>query len=138
MIPPGAYIKGRPRISPILPRAQPGRTLSSPALANGEGRGTDILGENCRFMRRDVDKAASLRTDPSIYALYGIICAQRRQSGNVSAHGHIKGCSFGRPSEQISLGKKLLTRLYAIPAFPSIVFPAKLCLSLISHTGFCW
>ena len=50
-------------------------------------------------MRRDVDKTASLRTDPSIYALYGIICAQRRQSGNASAHRlHIKGCSFGRPS----------------------------------------
>ena len=28
--------------------------------------------------------------------------AQRRQSGNVSAHRvHIKGCSFGRPSVQI-------------------------------------
>ena len=48
-------------------------------------------------MRRDVYRAASLRTDPSIYALYGIICAQRRQSGNASAHRlHIKGCSFGR------------------------------------------
>ena len=58
--------------------------------------------ENCRFMRRDVDKAASLRTDPSIYALYGIICAQRRQSGNASAHRLlIRECSFGRPSEQI-------------------------------------
>ena len=53
-------------------------------------------------MHRDVDRGASLRTDPSIYALYGIICAQRRQSGNVSAHSvHIKGCSFGRPSVQI-------------------------------------
>ena len=41
-------------------------------------------------------------------------CAQRRQSGNVSAHW-----------------------LHTIPAFPSIVFPAKLCLSLISHTGLC-
>ena len=50
-------------------------------------------------MRRDVDRAASLRTDPSIYALYGIISAQRRQSGNASAHRLlIKGCSFGRPS----------------------------------------
>ena len=37
-------------------------------------------------MRRDVDRGASLRTDPSIYALYGIICAQRHQSCNVSAH----------------------------------------------------
>ena len=53
-------------------------------------------------MRRDVDRGASLRTDLSIYALYGIICAQRRQSGNASAHGlHINGCSFGRSSEQI-------------------------------------
>ena len=50
-------------------------------------------------MRRDVDKTASLRTVPSIYALYGIISAQRRQSGNVSAHRvHIRGCSFGWPS----------------------------------------
>ena len=50
-------------------------------------------------MRRDVDKTASLRTVLSIYALYGIISAQRRQSGNVSAHRvHIRGCSFGRPS----------------------------------------
>ena len=55
--------------------------------------------ENCCFMRRDVDRAASLRADPSIYALYGIICAQRPQSGNASAHRlHIKGCSFERPS----------------------------------------
>ena len=86
MMPPGAYIEGRPRISPSLPRPLSGMTLSSPALANGEGRGADTFVENCRFMRRDVDKAASLRTDHSVYALYGIICAQRRQSGNVSAH----------------------------------------------------
>ena len=59
------------------------------------------IGESGK-LRRDVDKAASLRTDPSIYALYGIICAQRRQSGNVSAHRpHIKGCCFGRTLEQI-------------------------------------
>ena len=33
-----AYIEGRPRISPILPRPLSGRTLSSHILANGEGR----------------------------------------------------------------------------------------------------
>ena len=54
----------------------------------------DSFGENCRFMRRDVDRGASLRTDPSIYALYGIICAQRRQSGNASAHGGISRDAF--------------------------------------------
>ena len=97
MMPLGAYVEGYRRISLVLARSLPERTLSSQALANGEGRGTDILVENCRFMRRDVDRAASLRTDPSIYALYGIISAQRRQSGNASAHRvHIKGCSFGR------------------------------------------
>ena len=88
-MPPGAYITDHRRISPILHRPLPGRTLSSQVLANGEGRGADILRENCRFMRRDVDRAASLRTYPSIYALYGIICAQRRQSGNASAHDPI-------------------------------------------------
>ena len=89
IMPLGAYIKGYRCISPVLHLPLPGRTLSSPALANGKGRGADILRENCRFMRRDVDRAASLRTYPSIYALYGIICAQRRQSGNASAHDPI-------------------------------------------------
>ena len=65
-------------------------------------------------MRRDVYRAASLRTDPSIYALYGIICAQRRQSDNASAHGiHIKGCSFGRSSEQILRWPLRMTMLRA-------------------------
>ena len=101
-MPPGAYIEGYRRISPILHRPLPGRTLSSQVLANGEGRGADTFVENCRFMRRDVYRAASLRTDPSIYALYGIIGAQRRQSGNASAHRlHIRGCSFGRSSVTI-------------------------------------
>ena len=106
MMPPGAYIEGQRCISPALPWPLSGRTHPSPALANGESRGADTFVENCRFMRRDVDKAASLRTDHSIYALYGIICAQRRQSGNVSAHRLlIKGCSFGRPSEKIPWGR---------------------------------
>ena len=34
-------------------------------------------------------------------------------------------------------GRDSLPGLNTIPAFLSIVFPAKLCLSLISHTGFC-
>ena len=70
----GAYIKGYRCISPCLSRLLPGRTLPSPALANGEGRGVDTLVKNCRYMRRDVDRAASLRT-----TLY-------------------QGCSFVRPS----------------------------------------
>ena len=99
MMPLGAYIEGQRCISPVLHLPLPGRTLSSPALTKGKSRGTDIFVENCCFMHRDVDRGASLRTDPSIYALYGIICAQRRQSGNASAHRvHIRGCSFGRPS----------------------------------------
>ena len=111
MMPPGAHITDRSRISPVLPRPLSGRLLSSQALANGEGRGADSFVGNCRLMRRDVGITASLRTDLSIYALYGIICAQRRQSGNASAHWlHIKGCCFGRPSEQIYLGKRLPAR----------------------------
>ena len=110
-MPLGAYIEGQRCISPVLHLPLPGRTLSSQVLANGEGRGADTFVENCCFMHRDVDRGASLRTDLSIYALYGIICAQRRQSGNASAHWlHIKGCCFGRPSEQIYLGKRLPAR----------------------------
>ena len=123
MMPLKAYTKGRPRISRHLHRdmhpddatgsiyhgspahisrprsVSAGADAVSACIGKRESRGTDIFGESCRFMRRDVDKTASLRTYPSIYALYGIICAQRRQSGNASAHRlHIKGCSFGRPS----------------------------------------
>ena len=46
---------------PILPRPLCGRLLSSRVLANGEGRGADIV-ENCRLMRRDAARSASLRT----------------------------------------------------------------------------
>ena len=134
-----AYIEGRPRISrhfrgDMRPddatedvyRGSAAH-ISSPPLCNGglwkDGRflrphrqkrkvGDEIPpGENCRLMRRDAALSTSLRTDLSIYALYGIICAQRRQSGNASAHWlHIKGCCFGRPSEQIYLGKRLPAR----------------------------
>ena len=41
MMPPGAHITDRSRISPVLPRPLSGRLLSSQALANGEGRGAD-------------------------------------------------------------------------------------------------
>ena len=51
IMPLGAYIKGYRCISPVLHLPLPGRTLSSPALANGKGREADILRENCRFMR---------------------------------------------------------------------------------------
>ena len=34
-------------------------------------------------------------------------------------------------------GRDSLPELHTIPGFPSIVFHIKLCLSLISHTGFC-
>ena len=65
--------------------------------------GIAVLCAETRFCRR-----LCART---LYALYGIICAQRRQSGNASAHWlHIKGCCFGRPSEQIYLGKRLPAR----------------------------
>ena len=88
--------------------------------------------------------------------------AQRRGSADVSAHGPFNICSvwhhlcaeasvrqrlcaqapyqgmqFRTASGTDFLGEEIPARLYAIPAFPSIVFPAKLCLSLISHTYFC-
>ena len=109
-MPLGAYIEGYRRISPVLPRPLSGRTLSSPALTNGEDRRADILVENCRFMRRDVSPAASLRTG----SLSGAAVSDSLQN-------------------QISLGKRLPARLHTIPAFPSIVFPAKLSLLSFSH-----
>ena len=62
MMPPGAHITDRSRISPVLPRPLSGRLLSSQALANGEGRGADSFVGNCRLMRRGVSPATPLRT----------------------------------------------------------------------------
>ena len=107
-----AYIEGRPRISrhfsgDMLPDDATGSVyhgspahISCPPSASARadavsaciderGSETDILVENCCLMRRDAARSTSLRTDSSIYALYGIICAQRRQSDNASAHDPI-------------------------------------------------
>ena len=37
-------------------------------------------------VRRDVTGSMHLRTHPSIYAISGILCAQRRRQNDVSAH----------------------------------------------------
>ena len=114
MMPPGAHITDRSRISPVLPRPLSGRLLSSQALANGEGRGADSFVGNCRLMRRGVSPATPLRT--------GFI------SKDAVSDGLRNRFTWGRDS---------LPELHTIPVFPSIVFHVKLCLSLISHTGFC-
>ena len=112
-----AYIEGRPRISRhysgdmfpddatgsvyhrspahiSCPPSASARTDAVSACIDERGSGTDILVENCCLMRRDAARSTSLRTAPSIYALYGIISAQRRQSDNASAHRvHIRGCN---------------------------------------------
>ena len=85
-MPLGTYIKGCQRISLEVPDSSL-RSLRQSGVQNDS-----VLQFLPRDMRRDVGPDASLRTDPSIYALYGIICAQRRKSGNASAHGlHVIG-----------------------------------------------
>ena len=42
-----------------------------------------------------------------------------------------------RSRSRFTWGRDSLPELHTIPVFPSIVFHVKLCLSLISHTGFC-
>ena len=42
-----------------------------------------------------------------------------------------------RSRSRFTWGRDSLPELHTIPGFPSIVFHIKLCLSLISHTGFC-
>ena len=67
-----------------------------PAYIGESGKSRDRYspGENGCFMRRDAVQSTSLRTDPSIYALYGIICAQRRCRIDVSAHRLHQGMPF--------------------------------------------
>ena len=92
--------------------------------------GIAVLCAETRFCRR-----LCART---LYALYGIICAQRRQSGNASAHWlHTKDAVSDGLRNRFTWGRDSLPELHTIPVFPSIVFHVKLCLSLISHTGFC-
>ena len=109
MMPPGAYITDRSRISPVLPRPLSGRLLSSQALANGEGRGADSFVGNCRLMRRDAVLSTSLRTD-LICSVWHHLCAEASVRQRLCALASYKGCCFGRPSEQIYLGKRLPAR----------------------------
>ena len=96
MMPPGAYITDRSRISPVLPSAS--ASVREVAFFSGIGK-----------WRRS--RSRFLRGELSSYA-------QRRGSVDVSAHGpymlcalaSYKGCCFGRPSEQIYLGKRLPAR----------------------------
>ena len=89
MMPPGAHITDRSRISPVLPSAS--ASAREDAFFSGIGKWRR---SRSRFLRGEL---------PSY--------AQRRQSDNASAHKLLaKGCSFERPSEQIYLGKRLPAR----------------------------
>ena len=92
MMPPGAYIEGYRRISPILHRPLPGRTLSSQVLANGEGRGADT------YSWRIVVLCAETSTEPRL-------CARTLQYMLCMASSVRRGLSPATPLRTGSISK---------------------------------
>ena len=113
MMPPGAHITDRRCISPVLPSAS--ASVREFAFFSGIGkwrrsRSRFLRGELSSYAQRRRQNRVSAHGPFNICSVWHHLCAEASVRQRLCALASYKGCCFGRPSEQIYLGKRLPAR----------------------------
>ena len=111
MMPLGAYITDRRRISPVLPSTSAREDAFLACIGRWRrSRSRFLRGELSFYAQRRGSVDVSAHGPFNICSVWHHLCAEASVRQRLCALVSYKGCCFGRPSEQIYLGKRLPAR----------------------------